>query len=164
MNQCLSADVEIKHYSLTWCFSPGRWVLLRSSKDAGCHFVPPHGLFLGLVKAQGEVGATTRRTQHSVERGSFTPCASPQLHSQLITSTLQVSSCQNSILALYLHCSSVALTKIKCSRTLIVPLFHPVSHQGLLPPDWAKGKIKITMWACQILPFLRVPWEGTLKN
>lgn len=75
MNQSPKADVETRHYRLT-CFGPGRWVLLRSSKDAGCHFVPPHGLFLGLIKAQGEVGATTGRTQHSVERGSFTACAS----------------------------------------------------------------------------------------
>lgn len=128
----LTADVETKQYSLT-SFSPGRWVLLRSSKDAGCHFVPPHGLFFGLVKAQGEVGAAAGRTQHSVEIGSLHPVPA-QLHSQHITSTIQVSSCQNSILALYLHCSSVALTKIKYSRALLVPLFHPVSHQGLLPP------------------------------
>lgn len=82
------------------------------------------------------------------ERQLYTLCQPPaalpanKQRLQHITSTIQVSSCQNSILALYIHCSSVALTKIKCSRALLVPLFHPVSHQGLLSPVWAKKKIK----------------------
>lgn len=67
----MPTDLETKHYVLTRWFSPGRWVFFRSSKDAGCHFVPSHRLFFRFVKTQGKVGPATRRTQHSGERVSF---------------------------------------------------------------------------------------------
>lgn len=161
MNQCPSADVETKHYSLTWSFSPGRWVLLRSSKDAGCHFVPPHGLLCGLVEAQGEVGAAAGRTQHPVDRKPLQPVPAPSSPPSTSLQPARWAPARIPSWHCYLHCSSVAVTKIKHSHAPLVPLV-PSSITPRVAPTTVSQikKKKITMQACQIPAFLRAPWEG----
>lgn len=90
----------------------------------------------------------------------YSPCQ-PQLPSQHITATSQVSSCQNPILALLSPLlfsgtyKNKTLSRSSCALGSIQ--YHTKGCSHHCEPN---KKTKITMQACQIPAFLRAPWEG----